>query len=76
MTCSEYCCNHGCNQGRECPYRPATVTRIKASHPRDIDLPITLEPTLFERFAMSWLTPLTCVAACFAFAVLIAYAVR
>lgn len=21
MSCDEYCCNHGCNQGRNCPAR-------------------------------------------------------
>ncbi len=28
MSCDDYCCNHGCNQGRNCPARktPAKAT--------------------------------------------------
>lgn len=37
MSCDDYCCNHGCNQGRNCPARrkpatppkPASNWRIK-----------------------------------------------
>ena len=25
--CDDYCCNHGCNQGRDCPARVAKVGR-------------------------------------------------
>lgn len=25
MSCDEYCCNHGCNQGRDCPARVAKI---------------------------------------------------
>ena len=24
MSCDDYCCNHGCNQGRNCPARKTT----------------------------------------------------
>lgn len=24
MSCDDYCCNHGCNQGRDCPARAKT----------------------------------------------------
>lgn len=28
MTCDTYCCNHGCNQGRDCPARVAKVAKV------------------------------------------------
>lgn len=30
MSCDDYCCNHGCNQGRNCPARktPAKATEL------------------------------------------------
>lgn len=30
MSCDDYCCNHGCNQGRDCPARqaPAKVAKV------------------------------------------------
>lgn len=32
MSCDDYCCNHGCNQGRDCPARktPAKATELAA----------------------------------------------
>lgn len=27
--CDEYCCNHGCNQGRNCPVRMERVRQAK-----------------------------------------------
>ena len=26
MSCDDYCCNHGCNEGRNCPARRAPAT--------------------------------------------------
>lgn len=32
--CDDYCCNHGCNQGRDCPARVAKVgKRMQAAKP-------------------------------------------
>lgn len=32
--CDDYCCNHGCNQGRDCPARVAKVgQRMQAPEP-------------------------------------------
>lgn len=32
--CDDYCCNHGCNQGRNCPARVARVgIRMQAAQP-------------------------------------------
>ncbi len=31
--CNDYCCNHGCNQGRDCPHR-THVARISKAYPR------------------------------------------
>lgn len=31
MSCDTYCCNHGCNQGRDCPARHAPITRVDLS---------------------------------------------
>lgn len=32
--CDDYCCNHGCNQGRDCPARVAKVgKRMHAKKP-------------------------------------------
>lgn len=28
MSCDDYCCNHGCNQGRNCPARKTPVTQL------------------------------------------------
>ena len=27
MSCDDYCCNHGCNQGRNCPARKTPATQ-------------------------------------------------
>ena len=27
MACDDYCCNHGCNQGRDCPARAKPICR-------------------------------------------------
>ncbi len=27
MSCDDYCCNHGCNQGRDCPARKTPATQ-------------------------------------------------
>lgn len=27
MSCDDYCCNHGCNQGRNCPARKAPAAQ-------------------------------------------------
>jgi len=27
MACDDYCCNHGCNQGRDCPARSKPIRR-------------------------------------------------
>ena len=33
-TCDTYCCNHGCNQGRDCPARVAKAKPVmKAAEP-------------------------------------------
>lgn len=40
MSCDDYCCNYGCNQGRNCPARktPAKATeRAASSHADDTD---------------------------------------
>ena len=40
MSCDDYCCNHGCNQGRNCPARktPAKTDRQVANgHADDTD---------------------------------------
>lgn len=55
---------------------PANVTRIKASYQREDEMPVSMEPTLAERFAYSWLAPIAFVAACFLCAAVIVYAVR
>jgi len=36
--CDEYCCNHGCNQGRNCPVR---VARVKARIPAAEPVPVS-----------------------------------
>ena len=28
MSCDDYCCNHGCNQGRNCPARKTPATQL------------------------------------------------
>ena len=28
MSCDDYCCNHGCNQGRDCPARKTPATQL------------------------------------------------
>lgn len=33
MSCDDYCCNHGCNQGRDCPARVAKVGSRYPAHP-------------------------------------------
>lgn len=30
--CDDYCCNHGCNQGRDCPARVAKVGQRMQTH--------------------------------------------
>lgn len=42
MSCDDYCCNYGCNQGRDCPARVARVTRRR--HDRE-----ELPPTVWRR---------------------------
>lgn len=39
MSCDDYCCNHGCNQGRNCPARkkPAKSTERAAQFQADTD---------------------------------------
>ena len=27
MSCDDYCCNHGCNQGRDCPARKTQASQ-------------------------------------------------
>lgn len=40
--CDEYCANHGCNQGRDCPVRQgAKVAKIKRRTPDKQALPAT-----------------------------------
>lgn len=63
MSCDDYCCNHGCNQGRACIAR-STVARIKSSRPKDIELPIEMAPTAMERAAASLFTPALLVVLC------------
>lgn len=33
MSRRDHCCNHDCNQGRDCPERAAKVAKVKASRP-------------------------------------------
>lgn len=33
--CDDYCCNHGCNQGRNCPVRIERVRQAKQLLDRD-----------------------------------------
>lgn len=28
MSCDDYCCNYGCNQGRNCPARKTPATQL------------------------------------------------
>ena len=28
MSCDDYCCNHGCNQGRDCPARKTQASQL------------------------------------------------
>lgn len=39
MSCDDYCCNYGCNQGRNCPARkkPAKSTERAAQFQADTD---------------------------------------
>lgn len=39
MSCDDYCCNYGCNQGRDCPARrtPAKATELAAQFQADTD---------------------------------------
>lgn len=39
MSCDDYCCNHGCNQGRNCPARktPAKSTERADQFQADTD---------------------------------------
>ena len=55
---------------------PATVTRIKASYQRDIDLPITLEPTLMERIAFHCMKPGFLIVLAFILSGLVVYSVK
>jgi len=36
MSCDEYCCNHGCNQGRSCPARVAKVGQRYPAEPKPL----------------------------------------
>lgn len=32
MSCDDYCCNQGCNQGRGCPARMERMRKIRDKH--------------------------------------------
>lgn len=34
--CDDYCCNHGCNQGRNCPARVAPIGRRTPRYPEQL----------------------------------------
>lgn len=36
--CDEYCCNHGCNQGRDCPVRIERIRIAKEQLDEDANL--------------------------------------
>lgn len=38
MSCDEYCANHGCNQGRDCPVRKQRIEHVKRLLDEDDDL--------------------------------------
>lgn len=54
MSCDEICCNHGCNQGRNCPAR---VAPIKTSTPVQIPVPdefdVSISPLLAVGLVLS-----------------------
>lgn len=37
--CDDYCCNHGCNQGRNCPARVAPIGRRTPRYPEQVPMP-------------------------------------
>jgi hypothetical protein len=41
--CDDYCCNHGCNQGRDCPARKAPFVQYK-THFNELGEPINEPP--------------------------------
>lgn len=53
--CDDYCCNHGCNQGRDCPARkPAKVAKVKARTPAAKPLPPNASRVYLRQLA-KWL---------------------
>lgn len=54
MSCDEICCNHGCNQGRNCPARVAPIKSSTPVHTEDDqDLTFELSPVMVAGILLS-----------------------